>query len=99
MHVVTRELLLGRVSFFFDVRGDGTFEFPVRFPADLEIDSVEGAGLDRWWREGDKLTFSTSTPIRGKFQPTVRFRCTASGYCRQFRDQCGGLNRFNNEVC
>lgn len=73
-HLVDREWLVSRASFQFDVRGDGTFEFPVTIPADVEIESVKGNGLERWWRDGDTLTFSTRSPVRGGFTVHVVFR-------------------------
>ncbi len=73
-HLVDREWLVSRASFQFDVRGNGTFEFPVTIPADVEIESVKGNGLSRWWRAGDTLTFSTRSPVRGGFTVRVDFR-------------------------
>jgi hypothetical protein len=73
-HLVEREWLHSRASFVFDVRGDGTFEFPVTIPADVEVESVKGEGLERWWREGEVMTFSTASPVRGRFEVHVAFR-------------------------
>ncbi|MCU0728247.1 MAG: hypothetical protein MUE73_21065, partial [Planctomycetes bacterium] len=74
MHLIEREWVRSRAMFRFDVRGDGNFEFPVRLPATAEIEGVAGAGLARWWRDGETLVFSTADPVRGEFAVTVRWR-------------------------
>jgi len=72
--LIEREWLHGRATFNFDVRGDGTFEFPVSLPAKYELERVDGAGIAHWWRDGDRLTFSTASPVRGRFSVGIRYR-------------------------
>jgi len=72
--LIQREWLLGRATFTFDVRGDGTFEFPVNLPEKYEVEGVDGKGVAHWWRDGDRLTFSTASPVRGRFTVDIRYR-------------------------
>jgi hypothetical protein len=73
-HLIEREWVHSRATFKFDVRGDGNFEFPVRLPASAEIESVAAEGLARWWRDGDTVVFSTTSPVRGVFAVNAAWR-------------------------
>ncbi len=73
-HLIEREWVRSRAWFRFEVRGDGTFEFPLTVPGAAEVEAVTAEGLDRWWRDGDALVVSTASPVRGTFAVEVSWR-------------------------